>query len=281
MIGKSISQKIFFWTTVLLILFGVLGQILSEMMGYSLQLTNYLICMLLVIFAGYSVFWLTKFLRKKQEKILQWLIKTAGIILLIWTILMTVICSWYQIEEVGDIIYYGNGWYLSITEQTEEVKYLISKCHFIGKGDTYYNYPDEMALTSESSEYEQDEKVSAAVQERDKAEAVFGNFRMDLLLPVLSYQYGLWMNYLYVFIVLAWSIGAVGTFFNIQGRIKRLFYIICGIEVLFILGSVAAGSFGMIPFIVSHPFATDWLFNLVCLSPQLGIMFGVLEKETE
>lgn len=281
MMGKSICQKIFLCSTVLLILFGVLGQILSEMMGYSSELTDYLKYLMLVLFAGYIVYWITKFLRKKPGKILQWFIKTAGAIILLWTILMIVLCSLLQIKEVGQTVYYGNGWYLATTEQTEEVKYMMSKCHFIGKGDTYYNYPDELALTSERSVYEREENVQAAVKERDKAEIVFGNFRMDLLLPVLSYQYGLWVNYLYALIVLAWSVSAAGTFFSIQDRTERIFYVICGIEVLMILGNAAASSFGLMPLIVSHPFATDWSFNLMCLSLQLGVIFGVLGKETE
>lgn len=281
MLGKNICQKIFLCSTVLLILFGVLGQILSEMMGYSSELTDYLKYLMLVLFAGYIVYWFTKFLRKKPGKILQYFIKTAGAIILLWTIFMIVLCSIFQIKEAGETVYYGDGWYLAITEQTKEVKYLLSKCHFIGKGDTYYNYPDELALESERRMQEREENVQAAFEERDKAESVFGNYRRGLLLPVLSYQYGLWINYLYALIVLAWSVSAVGTFFRIQNRTEKIFYLICGIEILMILGNAAGNSFGVMALIVSYPFAMEWSFNLMCLFLQLGIMFGILGKETE
>lgn len=107
------------------------------------------------------------------------------------------------------------------------------------------------------------------------------SFIRDSLLPVLSYQYGLRVNYLYLLIVLVWRISAMGAFLSIQNRIEKIFFAVCGIEILSILVITAVSSFGLIPFPLSHPFAANWSFNLVCLSPQLGIMLGILGKETE
>ena len=56
-----------------------------------------------------------------------------------------------------------------------------------------------MKINENTMKKAQEEALEILQNSEDKAEAVFGNFRMDLLLPVLSYQYGLWMNYLYVF----------------------------------------------------------------------------------
>lgn len=272
---KNIYQKIFFCSTVSLVLFGILGQVLAEMMGYSTELASYLMCMIPVIFAGYLAYWITKFLKKKPKKTIQWLIKTAGVMILLWTILVNVMCNWFQMKEFGETSYDKE---CGTIEQSKEVKHLISKCHFIGKGDRYYNYPDEIA---EGKIVYKEEMIQEARIERDKAEIVFGSYRRNLLLPVLSYQYGLWVNYLYLLIVLIWKISAIGAFWGIQGKIEKIFFAVCGIEIFSILAITGVSSLGLIPFPLSHPFATNWFFNLVCLSPQLGIMLGILGKETE
>lgn len=271
--NKQIFQNILIVSTIALFLFGIMGQVLCEKMGYTPCLQYYLVHLLLVVGAGLLVYGATR-LFIRDHKVCRIPAVFMGSIILIWTIFIGYFYVAYQMDEDSRQVYYGNGSYLAITEQSEEIRHMISKSQFGGHGDPYYAYPDGMV--GEGDAVENAEEIQAAVEERDRAEEAFWHFRGEVILPVLSYTYGLWINVLYSCIALAWCVGAVGSLALVHGWGQKLLYGVCTAVLCIQLGSVVLGSFGLIAALIPPPFSLEWEADLMSVTPQLGIMFGLL-----
>lgn len=272
--SKRIFQNILSVSTIALLLFGIMGQILCEMMGYTPCLQYYLVHLMLVVGVGLLAYGVVKLLNR-ENKVCRILAVILGSIILMWTLFIGYVYVAYQIDEFSRQVYYGDGSYLSVTEQSEEVRYMVSKSHFWGHGDPYYTYQDELATVGKAAERAED--MQAAVEERDRAKEVFWHFHCELMLPVLSYIYGLWINVLYSFIALAWCVGAVGSVALVHGWQRKILYGVCAAMLCIQLGSVVPGSFGVTAAMIPPPFSLEWEADLMSVTPQLGIMFGLLE----
>ena len=271
--SKRTFQNILSVSTIALLLFGIMGQILCEMMDYTPCLQYYLARLLLVVGVGILAYGAVK-LHDRENKVCRILAVILGSIILMWTLFIGYVYLAYQMDEFSRQVYYGDGSYLSVTEQSEEVRYMVSKSHLFGHGDPYYTYPDELAAVGKAAE--RTEEMQAAVEERDRAKEVFWHFHCEVMLPVLSYIYGLWINVLYSFIVLAWCVGAVGSFVLVQGWKQKILYGVCAALFCIQLGSAVLGSFGVTAALIPPPFSLEWEADLMSVALQLGIMLGLL-----
>ena len=115
----------------------LLGQILCDGLGYDHVLGRYLLNTVIFFSVCAGVYFLQK--TGKVRRILSWML---GILLIGWTG-----CLLYNVYEIAvdDYVFTGDGWSLSMATVSEYFRYMSSLTHWIGEGDAYYQYTDEVA----------------------------------------------------------------------------------------------------------------------------------------
>lgn len=200
------------------------------------------------------------------------------------TLLLVVVLAWsafmcggflkVQLDENYQYYIYGNGRYTGYVELKEETRYMLSKCHLFGHGEEYYEYPDALAESDQNFELLSEEEQQAQM-ERDRVR-IFLRFRSDWILPVLSYTYGFWITLVFTAIGITWCIGAVGSFRKLNQWWEKILYGVCALVITEHIILPLLGGYGVVACLVPHPFSMDWELSITVLTPQLGVMFGLL-----
>lgn len=273
---KCRFDKVLILGSVMLLAFGITAQILSEMMGYTPMLAGYLLHLLPTVAAGALAYYLVLKLRhggKAGEFILAILLLVA----FVWSLLMIVLFIDMQFDEYYQDASYGNGWYVSWVNLKEEARYMLSKCHLLGHGDAYYQYPDALIDPEVWIIDDLPQDVQNAMMERDRAE-IFQHFRWDMILPVLSYMYGFWITILFALITIAWCASAVLSYGKLHVWWEKALYIVCGLLITVQLIFPLLGGLGIVACLIPHPFSMDWSVTILTVAPQLGIMLALIKS---
>lgn len=248
-------------TVVALPTFGMVAQILCELMGNALYLRYFVCHLLFVCFVGVITYSITRFCMKRPEQCREFAY-VLGSIVLLWTLLIGCFYISYQLDPENRYVFYGDGSYLAVAEQSAEVRYMISKCHLFQKGEPYFEHldPSVSCITSEMM---------------DKATEVFWNYRGEMLLPVLSYTYGLWVIILYAILVLCWCIGVVKSFSRVKGKKSQFLYGGCVIVLTIHLIGSLLGGLGFTIALIPPLFSMEWELDLLNVAPQVGVMLAL------
>lgn len=172
---------------------------------------------------------------------------------------------------------YGNGWYFARVNRKEEAQYMLSKCHLLGHGDGYYQYPQELIDPEVWVIDDLPQDVQNAMMERERAK-VFRHFRWDMILPVLSYQYGFWITILFGVITALWCITAIKAFVTLHLWWQKALFLVCGVMVAEQMLFPLLGGMGILSCRIPHPFSMDWQMTLWAIIPQLSVMFVLLKS---
>ena len=259
----------------ILLTFGIMTQILSELMGYTPLLTDYFLYLLPSVAVGFLGCYLMTRLRNsgKTGKVI---LAVFMIVVLIWSGFMIVMFADVQFDDYYQDETYGNGWYFGWVNRKEEAQYMLSKCHLFGCGDAFYQYPDELIDPEVWVIDDLPQDVQNAMMERDRAK-IFRHFRWDMLLPVLSYTYGFWITILFALITVGWCVAAIGAFKRLNVWWEKILYAVCGVLVAEQMIFPLLGGLGIIACLTPHPFSMDWQVTLMAVIPQLSVMFLLLE----
>ena len=140
---KRRFKKAFLIMSSILLTFGIMAQILSEMMGYTPLLADYFLHLLPSVAAGFLGYYLMTRLRNggKTGKVI---LAVFLIIVFAWSAFMIVMFADVQFDDYYQDETYGNGWYFGWANRKEEAQYMLSKCHLFGHGDAYYQYSDDL-----------------------------------------------------------------------------------------------------------------------------------------
>lgn len=273
---KKNNAKAFAFMSLVVLVFGIFAQILSEMMGYTPLLTGYFQHLLPSVAAGFLAYYLI--VKFKNSNIVGQVIFTVFLIIIFTgSVFMIFMFADVQFDDYFQNEFYGNGWYFGMANRKEEAQYMLSKCHLFGHGDTYYEYLDDLIDPDVWIIDNLPEDVQAAMLERDRAE-IFRHFRWDMLLPVLSYIYGFWITILFAVIVIVWSITGVIAFRKLNLWWEKILYAVCGVLIAEQLIFPLLGGLGIIACLIPHPFSMDWKVTLMTVIPQFSVMFALLKS---
>ena len=273
---NSRYEKAFLIMNVILLAFGIMAQILSEMMGYTPMLADYFLHLLSSVAAGFLGYYLMTRLRNggKTGKVI---LAVFLIVVFAWSGFMIVMFADVQFDDYYQDETYGNGWYFGWANRKEEAQYMLSKCHLFGRGDAYYQYPDELIDPEVWIIDDLPQDVQNAMMERDRAK-IFRHFRWDMLLPVLSYTYGFWITLLFALITVVWCVAAIGAFKKLNAWWEKILYAVCGILIAEQMIFPLLGGLGIIACLTPHPFSMDWQVTLIAVIPQLSVMLALLKS---
>lgn len=259
----------------ILLTFGIMAQILSELMGYTPLLTDYFLHLLPSVAAGFLGYYLMTRLRNggKTGKVI---LAVFLIIVFAWSAFMIVMFADVQFDDYYQDETYGNGWYFGWANRKEEAQYMLSKCHLFGHGDAYYQYPDELIDPEVWVIDDLPQDVQNAMMERDRSK-IFRHFRWDMLLPVLAYTYGFWITLLFALITVGWCVAAIGAFKKLNAWWEKIVYAVCGVLIAEQMIFPLLGGLGIIACLTPHPFSMDWQVTLIAVIPQLSVMLTLLK----
>lgn len=262
----------FLFASLVLLVFGIFAQILCEGMGYDYYLFQYLFSLIPAAFA-FCLLYGTVVL---YPDTISWFRVLLSLLLgatILWSLILGLVLVDAHLQEDQFIVYKIYAW----TYPKEEVRDMLDKSCFWGQGDGYYTYADDILEGYSPAQDDLPLDVHFAFDERDQAEAVFRNYRKQRTLPVLSYYYGLWVNWLYVVVTLAWCIVAAIVSFQIYRWWEKVTFLICYAIIALQLILPLLGAFGIINDWGSHPFSANWMLNATLVAPQLGIMFALVK----
>lgn len=268
--------KAFGIMSVLLLVFGIGTQIMSELMGYTPLLTDYFLHLLPSVAVGFLAYYLMTKLRKGRE-IGKAVLAVFLIVVFVWSVFMIVAFANLQFGDYYQNEPYGNGWYFGWANRKEEARYMLSKCHLFGRGDAYYQHPDELINPEVYNIDDLPQEVQNAMTERDRAK-IFRHFRWDMILPVLAYTYGFWITILFAAITVGWCMAAVGTFKKLNAWWEKILHAVCGVLIAEQMIFPLLGGFGILACLTPHPFSMDWQVTLLAVVPQLSVMLALLKS---
>ena len=262
---KKCRMTAFAISTAMLVGFGILMQILCEAMGYTPFLKDYLlhlipcgVIFLLLYFAAVgrrtgNRFW----------KMISWIIV---ILALLWVAFIGMGLLRFR-DEVDD--------YDRHLRQMA-TGHLLMLAKPVGRGEPCYEYPDSVLEGYEEGREDLPMEVRQAFRERGEAEFYFKDYRGSRMLPVLSYTYGLWVNWLAVALGAVWSVLGAAEWLRLRGRQERVLYLIpYGVILLQIIYALL-GAFGESENWLFYPFSRNTFANLSLVVPMLGMLFGLI-----
>ena len=262
----------FLFSTLALLVFGIFAQILCEAMGYDRYLFKYLLSLIPTAFAFFLMY-SAVVLFPDAVTVFRFILSLLLGVTILWTVFSGWVIADSHLQENQFIVYKIYAW----TYPKEEVRNLLAKSALTGEGDEYYTYPVEIMTGYERDQDDLPVDVIFAFDERDRAEVVFRSYRKHRTLPVLSYQYGLWVDYLFGAITVAWCIIAGFVSFQVYRWWEKVTYLICYAIIALQLILPLLGAFGIINDWISIPFSAQWLLNMTLVAPQLGIMFALVK----
>ena len=262
---KNKGAGLFAILTALLVVFGILTQSLCEAMGHTPFLKEYLLH--LIPCAG--VFAVMYFAAVGQRagnwlrKLISWVLV---IVVLLWALLMGMACL-SLLEEADP---YDNHLRQMATA------HLLDLAKPVGRGEPCYEYPDSILEGYEPDQEDLPTEVRQAFREREEAEFYFKDYRGSRMLPVLSYSFGLWVNWLAVALGIGWCLAGGAEWLRLRRWREKLLYLIpYGAVALQILFSLL-GAFGKSEVWLFYPFCGNTPVNLLMLCPMLGLLFGLI-----
>lgn len=262
--------------TALILAFGIFAQVLSEMMGYTPMLVEYLFSLLPTAATGFFVYYVVVKLRQ-SNKVGKAVLAVLLVVMFGWTMFVAPQLLEIQFDPLSQEDAYGNGWYIAWADVKEEVRYMLSKCHLFGHGDAYYQYSEDLAVPNVYNIDELSFEAREATMERDRAE-IFRNFRFNATLPVLSYTYGFWVTILFAGLTITWCVAATVSFRKLNLWWEKVLYAVCGVVIAEQLVFPLLGGLGIVACLLPHPFAPEWRITVTSVTPQLGIMFAMLKS---
>lgn len=264
---KNKRIRMFSVVTVLLAVVGLLMQILCEQLGDSSVLGKYLLSML----AAGGVFLLMNLAtrgthsRRLLLALLSWFVK---VVILLWIFLLGLGIAILAEEENV----YDNHLHKMATIS------LLELAKPFGKGDPCYEYPDPVLDGYEKGQEGLPQEVRQAFWERGQAAYYFRDYNGSRMLPVLSYSYGLWVNWLFVAMSVLWCVSGAVEWIRLHRLWEKLLYIIpygvIGLQMVYAL----LGAFGKSETWLHYPFSGNWLNNVLIVAPMLGILFGLIRS---
>lgn len=262
--------------TAFLLGFAISAQVISEMMGYTPMLTEYLFSLLPTVAVGFLAYFIVVKLRQ-SNKLGKAILAVLLVAMFGWTVFVAAQLIEIQFDPRSQEAVYGNGWYRAWADLKEETRYMLSKCHPFGHGDIYYQYSEDLVVSDVYNIENLPFEAREATMERDRAE-IFRNFRFNATLPVLSYTYGFWFTILFAGLTIAWCIAAIVSFRKLNVWWERVLYAVCGLVIAEQLVFPLLGGLGIVACLLPHPFALEWRITVTSVTPQLGIMFAMLKS---
>lgn len=264
------------WQTIGLLAFGILSQVLCAQIASSGDLDVYGRHILVCLILGAAVYGIVRLLMHRH-----WILKTLMAILGIVMvgsnlILLLSLGLAASLEDLRRVEYVDLNDVLHADTAQVSLE-LLGKCHLVGQGDPFFEYPDPEEV--DTSSFENRTLYNLSLRERNRAEAVFGRFRQTAVLPVLNYSYGLWVLALYILLGWKWSIAAGKTIPAISSRWHRGLFIGIGLVPAFMILAPVLSAFGLLPLLLPHPFSTNEAVNLLFIVPQLAAMLAMADSQ--
>jgi len=251
-----------------LLVFGILAQILCELIGKTPFLTQYLSGLLLTVAAGAVVYGGAVGIRsgKRFVKAVSW-------------ILMVMMLFWIAI--LGLVFSIGNGNSYEEVLEKEAVRALLDLAKPFGQGESCYEYPDEILEGYDPYSLDLPRDVRDAFSERKTVEYYFRDFHGSRLLPVLSYRYGLWVMWLFAALTAAWCVTGAAAWFTLPGWREKLLYLLpyCATAVLMVYALLTAT--GRSQQMLFCPFSGYMPTNAAVWAPLMGMLLGLANSGRE
>ena len=254
--------------------FGCLCLILCDLLAPSGAFGTYAAHLLLCFAIGGTVYALVRLLLCRHW-ICKVLLAVSGTAVLGMTVLVWLFMGFaLQSFEARTVEYVDE--YDVLHANTAQVSLeLLDKCHVFGQGEPFYKYPQTQK--PKSYDPEQWKLYTNSFRERNRAEAVFADFRGNAALPVLSYSYGLWILALYILLSWSWFRAAGKAATAIASRWNRLLFLGTGLTPAILTAAPLLSALGLLPLIIPHPFSGNTAVNLILLVPSLAIMLALAD----
>ncbi len=272
--GEMSPERRFRWATAGLLAFGILGQILCELLGYDAGLLEYLGNVLLCLGLGGVVYGIFFFLRRNH-----WLCKVVviglSIMALLWNLMLCpalgIMITFEENRKVeyvdlNDVLY---------ADKAQVSLELLDACHLLGRGEPFYRYPD--MEESDIFSWEDRDLYSRSLRERNRAEAVFGDYRASAMVPVLSYCYGSWVLIVYLFAAGTWLTAAGAVILALKGWWRKLLFAGWGLFLAMMVFYSALAPLGLLPLVLPPLFSGNTEANLMLIAPPLAVMLALAD----
>ena len=254
--------------TAMLVVVGILAQCVCEKLGETPFLKEYLLHLLPAfgIFCLYYLAGVGTHSRKWFLKLVSWI----PVLLMLFFLFLVGCGIVYALEEESEA---GRN-----ERQVDRmaIHYLLERAKPFGQGEPCYEYPDSVLEGYEASVVGLPKDVYRAFQEREMAEYYFKDYRSHTMLPVLSYSYGLWVNWLYVAMTAAWCILGGIVWLRLYRWWERLIYLLPFGAVAYQMINALLYGYGKNVFWSLYPFSGNLASNLIFVAPLLGLMFGLV-----
>ena len=249
--------------------FNVFAQYLCEKMGYTPFLKEYLLWLLPTI-GIFGLFYLAALGLYSERWYLKGICWLFVMLILLWTGLMAV--------TMVDLLDERDGYEDHLHQMA--TMHLLDLAKPFGKGDPCYQYPDSVLEAYSEEQEDLPKEVERAFDERAEAAFYFENYHDSRMLPVLSYSYGLWVNWVFVILTVLWcTVGAIN-WLRLYRWWEKIFCLLpYGVVVLQMVYGVLGG-FGQSEVWLFYPFSGNWMVNMMFVAPLLGVMFGLIQSST-
>ena len=256
--------------TAMLVAVGVLAQCLCEQLGETPFLKEYLFHLL----PAFGIFFLHYLIgigthsRKWFVKLVSW----VPVLVMLFFLFLVGCGIVYALEEESEA---GRN-----ERQLDRmaIHYLLERAKPFGQGKPCYKYPDSVLEGYEASFVGLPQDVYHAFQEREMAKYYFKDYRSHTMLPVLSYSYGLWVNWLYVSLTATWCIlGGIVCLRLFRGWDRLIYMFPYGAVAYQMINALLYG-YGKNVFWSLYPFCGNPWSNLLFVAPLLGLMFGLVKS---
>ena len=258
--------------TVGLLLFGILSQALCEAMGYDRGLFRYLL-QLIPAGVAFFIMYYGVYYFDVGGSVFRIVIALLLTVMLLWTLLLGYSIAVVHLHEDQFIVYKVYAW----TYPKQEVQYMLSKSCFLGRGSAYYEYEESLLEGYEPHQEDLPLEVSRAFDERLRAEVTFSDYRSTRILPVLGYQYGLVVIYVFSVLSVLWCLLGAIVSFQVYPWYQKAAYLICYLAIVMQLILPLLGAYGLIHDWCCIPFSGNWKMNLTFTAPQLGALLALVK----
>lgn len=255
--------------TAMLVVVGILAQYGCENLAGTPFLKRYLLHLFPAfgIFLGYYLAGIGIHSRKWYLRLIPWLL----IILMLLSIFFVGVGIALVLEEEREVDRYER------QRVPIAIRHLLDRAKLFGSGEFCYEYPDSVLEGYEAAVVGLPEDVFRAFQEREMAEYYFEDYRSHTMLPVLSYSYGLWVNWLYVALTAVWCVLGAAVWLRLYRWWERALYLIpYGAVACQMVNGVLYG-FGKNVIWSLYPFSGNLASNLLFVAPALGLLFGLVK----
>lgn len=269
------------YTVLALVLFAIIGQAACDRLGTLKGGARQWLMIAFMVFEILVLSVTVLFLSGKGRitRILAWI---AGVLAFLY---MFFIAFLLLFAESSPIEIYGAGWWVGRVDKLKEEQRLWSSSHWVGPGDSYYEYDDSVVeIPAETEAQSMEEPYRSAFDERARAEVTYRYYYSDTMINVLSYLYGRWIWLIYLTIAIVWIVAGVRASCLVCGIPSKLLYFASWLLFSIAIWLPALNGCGRHFFDYGPPFtgfSRAYLeYNLLVVGPPLGVISALVVQNS-